>query len=101
MFVFGWSVNELATSSRDQLLDILCSDAAFGSSLLVIEPLARGVAPWWDAWARALEPGGAQQNAWHFDAALPPALARVDEAAGFRRDELGARTLWRPAVAPH
>ena len=66
--------------------------------MLVIEPLARSVTPWWDEWAEALGPSGARADEWQFDVALPPALASIDEAAGFQRDYLGARTLWRPAV---
>jgi hypothetical protein len=97
-FLFAWSVNELDTSARDRLLRVLVNDRPLGSSLLVIEPLARSAAPWWNEWARALAGPGLRQDEWHFDVPLPPALARIDEAAGFRREHLGARSLWRPAV---
>lgn len=98
VLLFAWSVNELAPDSRDRLLRILSAPPAASCALLVIEPLARAVTPWWDAWAEALGPSGARADQWQFDVALPPALAQIDEAAGFRRDHLGARTLWRPAV---
>lgn len=98
-FLFAWSVNELDTSSRDRLLRVLVSDRPEGSNLLVIEPLARSAAPWWNEWARALAGPGLRQDEWHFDVALPPALASIDEAAGFRREHLGARSLWRPAAS--
>ncbi|HKW00359.1 MAG TPA: class I SAM-dependent methyltransferase [Vicinamibacterales bacterium] len=97
-FLFAWSVNELAPADRDELLDTLSTPPAASCTLLVIEPLARSAAPWWDAWVEALRPSGAIAGEWHFDVALPPALARIDEAAGFRRNHLGARTLWRPPV---
>ena len=97
-FLFAWSINELDTSARDRLLRVLVGNRPQGSSLLVIEPLARSAAPWWNEWARALAGPGLRQDEWHFDAPLPPALARIDEAAGFQRDYLGARSLWRPAV---
>jgi hypothetical protein len=96
--LFAWSVNELDPPSRDRLLRILSTPPAVSCPLLVIEPLARSVTPWWDAWAEALGPSGARPDQWQFDVALPPALASIDEAAGFQRDYLGARTLWRPAV---
>lgn len=96
--LFAWSVNELVPDERDRLLQILSTPPAASCALLVIEPLARTVTPWWDAWADALGPSGARADEWRFDIALPPALALIDEAAGFQRDSLGARTLWRPAA---
>jgi hypothetical protein len=95
--LFAWSINELAPGDRDRLLEILSAPPA-SCALLLIEPLARAVTPWWEAWVEALRPSGTLAGEWHFDVALPPALARIDEAAGFRRDRLGARTLWRPPV---
>jgi hypothetical protein len=98
-FLFGWSVNELDTSARDRLLHVLANDRPQGSSLLVIEPIARGAAPWWDEWARALAAPNLRQDEWRFDLALPPELARIREAAGFRSEALTARTLWGPPPA--
>ncbi len=95
--LFGWSVNELSADARARLLDALRADRLRAMSLLVIEPLARGVAPWWPEWVRALAAPGLRDDEWHFDVPLAASLARVDEAAGFRREALGARSLWRPA----
>lgn len=97
-FLFAWSINELEIPERDRLLRLLLSQWPAGSSLLVIEPLARSAAPWWDEWARGLEGPGLRQDVWHFDVPLPAPLARIDEAAGFRREHLGARSLWRPGT---
>ena len=97
--LFAWSVNELGPSERQRLLRVLSTPPAASRPLLVIEPLARAATPWWDAWTDALRPSGTRADEWQFDVALPPALARLDEAAGFRREHLGARTLWRSGVA--
>lgn len=97
--LFAWSVNELDADERDRLLRILSTPPTASCALLVIEPLARGVTPWWDVWADGLRPTGARSDDWQFDVPLPAELARIDEAAGFRREHLGARSLWRPAAS--
>jgi hypothetical protein len=91
--VLGWSVNELDAPARQRLLPAIVGLARAGHPLLLIEPLARGMSPWWDDWAAALAPAGAQAQDWKFDVELPPALAAIDEAAGFRREGLGARAI--------
>ena len=91
--VLGWSVNELDAPARQRLLPAIVGLARAGHPLLLIEPLARGMSPWWDDWATALAPAGARAQDWKFDVALPPALAAIDEAAGFRREGLGARAI--------
>jgi peptidoglycan/xylan/chitin deacetylase (PgdA/CDA1 family) len=96
-WLFAWSLNELATPARDRLLRLIADRRPASARLLVIEPIARGVTPWWDDWARALD---ATTGEWRLDLALPPELERIREAAGFRRESLTARTLWCPAQ-PH
>ena len=91
----GWSANELDPPTRGRLLPVIASLVRSGHPLLLIEPLARGVSPWWDEWAAALAPSGALAQDWKFDVELPPALAAIDEAAGFRREGLGARAITR------
>lgn len=94
--VAGWSINELDNASRDRLLPLLVTAANRGAALLVIEPLARGVTPWWDDWTQAFAAAGGRADEWKFDVELPSRLAAIDESAGFRREGLAARTLWRP-----
>lgn len=94
--LFAWSVNELDDRARVHLATVLSSRHARDAALLIVEPLARGATPWWDEWARALASPNLRQDEWQFDIELPASLAAIDEAAGFRRDVLGARSLWRP-----
>lgn len=94
LVVAGWSVNELDADARRALLPVLLALADRGCSVLVIEPLARAAVPWWDEWARTSRTRGGQAHEWKFDATLPPALAALSTEAGFRRETLGARTLW-------
>jgi hypothetical protein len=91
--VLAWSVNELPPHERQRLLPILLALPQRGASVLVIEPLARSAVPWWDEWARAIGAARGRADEWRFDIALPTELAAIDQAAGFQRETLGARTL--------
>jgi hypothetical protein len=91
--LLAWAVNELAPPARAQLLAAVGTMASRGATVLVIEPIARRVSPWWRDWLSALAPFGARDADWKIPAALPAPIAALDEAAGFRRDSLTARTL--------
>jgi hypothetical protein len=97
--VAGWSVNELSNDDRARLLPVLLELARRGTSALVIEPLAKSAVPWWNEWASAFSAAGGHAAEWRVDATLPPTLRDLSEAAGFKREELTARTLalWRDA----
>lgn len=94
--ILGWSTNELHAPARGRLLSALLACAASGSAILVIEPLARAAAPWWDAWAGAVVEAGGRADSWSLDAQVPEALDRIRAEAGFSRRPLGARTLYLP-----
>jgi hypothetical protein len=99
--ILGWSVNELTPESRARLLPALLARRDRGDVVLVIEPIARSAAPWWDDWAAAAIAAGGRADEWKLDARLPRAIAALDKAAGFRRDALGARSLLlTPAAVP-
>ena len=91
--VLGWAVNELAPAARGRLLSELTTLVERGSALLLIEPIARTLTPWWAEWVERLSPHGAESHDWKFDIALPGRLAEIDHEAGFRREGLSARTL--------
>lgn len=94
--LFGWSINELAGTERDALAALVLAAHERGARVLVLEPLARSAVPWWNSWAAACAACGGRADEWKFDQALPPALDRLREAAGFRTAPLGARSLWWP-----
>lgn len=93
--VAAWSINELDDAARRALLPDLLTLMDLGYRVLIIEPLARTAVPWWKAWADTWQHHGGRADEWKFEPALPPVLADLSDAAGFRRDSLGARTLWR------
>jgi hypothetical protein len=63
----------------------------------VLEPLARGVTPWWDATAARFVAAGGRADEWRFPVELPPLLRLFDRAAGLNHRELKVRTLFAPA----
>ena len=96
--VFGWSLNELDSATRVHAFDLVLKASTAGIATLVVEPVARTATPWWRDWAARVVHSGGRDDLWKFAPDLPRRLADLDEAAGFRREHLGARTLWLPAA---
>jgi len=89
----AWVVNELPLATRDDLLARLLGSARAGAAILVVEPIARRGAQWWDDWAAAVTGAGGRADEWRIGVALPDLVARLDRAAGLDHRELTARTL--------
>lgn len=92
----AFTVNELNEHSRNALLESLLHQARRGAAVLVIEPIAGRVVPWWAEWEERFRTVGGNSEKWRFRTALPERLALMDKAAGLRHDELTCRTLWIP-----
>lgn len=91
--MLGWSLNELHSSAREHAQTALIELARRGARVLVVEPIARRVVPWWERWAERAVAAGGRADEWRFDAPLPASLAELDEAAGFDREALTARSV--------
>jgi Methyltransferase small domain len=91
--VLGWAVNELSADERRTLLPALLDIAGAGASVLVIEPIARRAAPWWDEWAATFGEARGVAREWPAAITLMPPFDELDRAAGFRRESLSARSL--------
>jgi len=91
--VAAYVLNELADEARTRLEDGLLKAASRGAAVIVVEPIARAVTPWWDATAARVREAGGRVDEWRFPVSLPPALEKFDRAAGLRHQELKARTL--------
>ena len=90
----AYTLNELEAPARERML----SAALAGTrAMLVIEPIARGVTPWWDAAAEAVIARGGRADDWKLPLTMPARWTLLDRAAGFRRTQLTARSLWLPA----
>ena len=92
----AFSVNELPGDSRDRLLERFLDRAGRGDAILVVEPVARSIAPWWGAWQAAFTAAGGRSDEWRFRTELPDIVAKLDRAAGLDHRELTARSLWMP-----
>jgi len=92
--VLAWTVNELRSDERERLLGRLRDAARRGARVLVVEPVARGVAPWWDEWVAALGDTGGRADTWRFPVELPEPLRTLDRAARLDHRVLTARSLY-------
>lgn len=92
--LLAFAVNEVADAQgRNALLARLLDHACAGGHLVVIEPLAGFVAPWWKDWQRAFETAGGRADEWRVRVALPPIVEKLDRAAGLNHRELKGRSL--------
>lgn len=92
--IAGWVLNEVNDTVREQLLSRMLEAAARGTRVLVVEPIATRMSPWWRAWSQAFVNAGGRADEWRFRTELPDLVRRLDRAAGMRHDELTARSLW-------
>jgi hypothetical protein len=90
----AFAVNELDEARRDRLFARLIERAARGDRVLIVEPLARSAAPWWNRWRAAFESRGGRADEWRFRTELPGVVAKLDRAAGLNHREVTGRSLW-------
>ncbi|HET9372650.1 MAG TPA: methyltransferase [Vicinamibacterales bacterium] len=90
----AWSVNELDAAARRAALPLLIDAARRGAAVLIVEPISRRAVPWWPEWSATFAGAGGRSDEWTFTDRLPDPLAAIDEAAGFRREGLKARSLF-------
>jgi len=98
LWLLGWSANEMDEGARAAVLAAAADSLAAGASLLVLEPLAAPVSPWWKEWTERLSPRGVEEQIVKLRVALPEWLARLDKASGLDHQVLGARVLAGPFV---
>jgi hypothetical protein len=92
--VAAYLLNELPDAARTRVEGRLIDAAAHGGRVLVIEPIARAIAPWWDDLAARLSRVGGRSDEWRLPIELPPLLEKFDRAAGLNHRELTFRSLF-------
>jgi hypothetical protein len=92
--VAAYALNELSPNARSQVEDRLLRAANAGARVLVVEPIARSITPWWDDFATRVVAAGGRADEWRFAVDLPPLLRLFDKAAGLNHRELTARSLY-------
>jgi SAM-dependent methyltransferase len=90
----AYSLNELPDGARDALVARLIDRAGAGDRVLIVEPLAGFVAPWWARWRREVERAGGRADEWRVEVPLPAIVAKLDRAAGLNHREITGRSLW-------
>ncbi len=92
--LLAYTVNELDEAARSMLRPRLFEAARSGARVLVIEPIATRLLPWWPDWAAAFEAAGGRADEWRFRPTLPERLRTMDRGAGLDHRELTARSLY-------
>jgi hypothetical protein len=92
--VAAFAINELSDSSRDMMLSRFIDRATRNDRVLIVEPLAGFVAPWWGRWRERFESAGGRADEWRVPVELPEIVAKLDRAAGLDHRELTGRSLW-------
>lgn len=92
--IAAYTLNELSDDRRRAIEMRLLEAGTRGTRVLIVEPIARRVTPWWDQTAARIKALGGREDEWRFPADLPPLLRLLDKSAGLRHQELTARSLY-------
>ncbi len=92
--IAGYTVNELTDEARQRLLKRLVDLSGEGGRVLIVEPIAKSIAPWWQEWADTFEAIGGRADEWRLTLDLPPRVRLFDKAAGLDHREVKARSIY-------
>lgn len=97
--VAAFTINELSDDDEAQkkLLERLVSATRQGASVLIVEPIARRAATWWEEWSEVLATEGAEggrSDEWRFSVELPAFISKLDRASRLDHRELSGRSLF-------
>ena len=90
LLMLGWVVNEIDAGPREELRKALRAVLGRGARVLIAEPLARSVSPWWESWCEALD---ARSEIVKLRIERPAWIEEMDRASGLDHSTLGARVL--------
>ena len=92
--IAAYVLNELPEAARQRVEDQLVDAAGRGAHVLIVEPIARALTPWWERTAARVAAAGGRADEWRFTVELPPLLKLLDKAGGLDHRELTARSLY-------
>jgi methylase of polypeptide subunit release factors len=92
--IAAYVLNELPDDARDTVVAMLLRAAADGARVLVLEPIARAVTPWWDDVQARVEQAGGRADEWDLAIERPAIVAKLDVAAGLDHRRVKARSLF-------
>jgi SAM-dependent methyltransferase len=91
--VIAWTLNELDDARRDLIAERLLPWVGKGTRLLVIEPVSKRVAPWWDGWASRFPKDRCSVAEKKLRLDLPPKIALLARSAGLSTDATVVRVM--------
>lgn len=91
--IAAYTLNELSDVARSRVEQQLRERAQRGGRVLILEPLARGVVPWWDETAERMTAAGGRADEWKLAIDVPPIVKLLGTAAGLTYRELRFRTI--------
>jgi len=92
--VAAFTINEIADdAARTALLERFVRPRSVRGRVVIVEPLAGRIAPWWPRWRDEILAQGGRADEWRFRVELPAIVAKLDRAAGLDHRELTARSL--------
>jgi hypothetical protein len=92
--IAAYLLNELDDDRRRGIEKHVLDAAARGTRVLIVEPIARAVTPWWGETAARMKALGGREDDWRVPVDLPPLLQLLDKSAGLHHQELTARSLY-------
>ena len=97
-YLAAFTLNELTDDARARLKQMLLARHHEGAAVLVVEPIARAVTPWWGEWTEGVLPSGGRVDEWRLHVELPSLLRKLATAAGLGTRALTARSIWMPGT---
>lgn len=91
--IAAYTLNELPDDARRRVEDQLCERSQRGGRVLILEPLARGVVPWWSETAERMRAVGGRADEWKLTVDVPPVVALLGKAAGLNFRELRFQSI--------
>ena len=92
--IAAYVLNELSDQPRRRIEDQLMAAAQRGARVLIVEPIAGRITPWWDDAIARLAGAGARADEWRVPVDLPPLLRTFDKAAGLDHREITFKTIY-------
>jgi SAM-dependent methyltransferase len=92
--IAAYTLNEVPGEVRHRVLAQLVGAYERGARVLVVEPIARRMAAWWNEWADRVSARGGRSDEWRFAAELPERQRALARAAGLDPRDLTARSLF-------
>jgi hypothetical protein len=92
--IAAYVLNELPDAIREAVVAELLRRASMGTRVLIVEPIARAIAPWWQEAARRFEAVDGRADEWRFAVEQPAIITLFGKAAGLNHREVKARTIY-------